>query len=191
MRRKRKRPTTTKPSGGVLAAMRRKSPKPGRPILSLVIIGILLIGWIIVRDEPVTTPADADVVVYVASSCKCYQPWIQQLRRDGLAVSALQTHDIVRKQASLGVPREFSACHTAVANGYWLEGHLPAASIAALTAEAPEEVSGIAHLRANVDTSEGVAWEVVSYDTSGEPISSAPDHQHANGNERELTHERP
>lgn len=88
------------------------------PILSLSVIGLLLIGWIIIRDESPTAPEDADVAVYVSASCACYKPWVQQLRRGGLAVSVQQTRDIVRTQSSLGVPREFAACHTALARGY-------------------------------------------------------------------------
>ncbi len=190
MGRKRKRRPATTRSGGVLAAIRRKPRKLARPFLSLTVIGLLLIGWMIIRYEPATAPEDADVIVYVSSSCKCYKPWIQQLRREGLAVSALQTRDIVRKQASLGVPREFSACHTAVASGYWLEGHVPGASITALTSEAPENVAGIAHLRANVKTGERVTYEVVSYDAQGQALSSAQQRQSTGENETGVTHDR-
>lgn len=193
MSQKRNRRPKAKRHGGGLATFRRQPRKPARPMLSITVMGLLIIGWTIVwtiiQYEPATAPEDADVIVYVTSSCKCYRPWIQQLRRDGLAVSALQTRDIIRKQASLGIPREFSACHTAVANGYWLEGHVTAAAIAALTSKAPDDVAGLAHLRANVKSTERVTYEIVSYDTSGRPLSSAPQRQSADENEQGVTHD--
>lgn len=189
MGQKRNQQHTTTQHGGVLAAMRRKPRKPPRPLLSLTVIVLLLFGWMFIRYEPVIAPEDADVIVYVSLSCKCYKPWIRQLRRDGLAVSVLKTRDIVLKQSSLGVPREFSSCHTAVASGFWLEGHVPAASITALTSEAPGKVAGIAHLRANVNTGEGLTYEVVSYDTLGQALARTQQGQSIDENENGVTHD--
>jgi hypothetical protein len=110
--------------------------------------------------------------VCVSPRCSCYRPWIRDLRRDGLAAAVVQTRDVVRSQAELGVPREFAACHTAVANDYWIEGHVPAASIITLLNDAPADVEGLAHLRAEIQSKDRLVWEVVMYDTEGDPISS-------------------
>ena len=148
-----------------------------------------MIAWMIIRYEPVTAPDDADVIVYVSSSCSCYRPWIRDLRRDGLAVSVVQTRDIIKAQAQLGVPREFAACHTAVANNYWIEGHVPAESITSLLNNAAEDIAGLAHLRAEIQSGDALAWEVVTYNAEGEPISSAPQIQTSVESEEGVTHE--
>lgn len=133
---------------------------------------MLMTGWMIVRYEPVTAPQDADVVVYVSPRCTCYRPWIRDLRRDGLAVGVVQTADIAKSQAELGVPREFVACHTAVANDHWIEGHVRAASIISLLKDSPADVVGVAYLRAEIQSGDQLAWEVVSYNAEGDPITS-------------------
>jgi hypothetical protein len=154
--------------------VRRGTKKPVRPLLSLAGIALFMIVWMVVRYEPATAPEDADVVVYATASCKCYRPWVRALKQDGLKVGVVQTRSIMRTQADLGVPREFSACHTAAAGGYWFEGHVPAASITALLTEKPDNISGLAHLRAEQQTGERLLWEVVTYDAEGDPISSIP-----------------
>lgn len=148
-----------------------------------------MIVWMIIRYEPVTSPDEADVIVYVSASCSCYRPWIRDLRRNGLAVGVLQTRDVVRSQAELGVPREFAACHTAVANGYWIEGHVPAGPIASLLKDPPTDVAGLAHLRAERPTGDDLAWEVVTYDAEGEPISSLPQMEDSTESVEGATHE--
>ena len=44
---------------------------------------------------------------------------------------------------TLGIPESLSACHTAIVNGYLIEGHVPAADIARLLREKPK-VAGLA-----------------------------------------------
>jgi hypothetical protein len=44
---------------------------------------------------------------------------------------------------TLGVPDGLAACHTAIVNGYLIEGHVPAADIARLLKEKPK-VAGLA-----------------------------------------------
>jgi hypothetical protein len=185
-RNRRKAPTR---SVSLLAALRRGNGKPVRPILSLTLIGLFMVGWIIIRYEPVTAPEDADVIVYASPRCSCYRPWIRNLRRDGLAVGVVQTQDVVQSQAELGVPREFAACHTAVASDYWIEGHVPAASIITLLNDAPADVAGLAHLRAEIQSGDQSAWEVVTYDAEGDPISSLMQVEQPTESEIGATHE--
>ncbi len=41
-------------------------------------------------------------------------------------------------KARFGVPEPLQSCHTAIVDGYVIEGHVPAADIARLLAERPE-----------------------------------------------------
>jgi hypothetical protein len=189
MSRKRNRPAPPKRNSSVLAAIRGGNRKPVRPILSLTLIGLFMIGWMIIQYEPVTAPEDADVIVYVSPRCSCYRPWIRDLRRNGLAVGVVQTLDIVESQAELGVPREFGACHTAVANDYWIEGHVPAASIIRLLNDGPADVAGIAHLRAEIQSGDQLAWEVVAYNAKGDPISGITQVEQPTESDIGATHE--
>lgn len=172
--------------------MRVESRKTVRPILWLTAIWLLMMVWHIIPDEPPTAPGDvdADVIVYVTASCSCYRPWISDLRRDGLAVNVVQTRDVVKAQAELGVPREFAACHTAVANGYWIEGHVPAGPIASLLRDPPEGVAGVAHLRAEIQSGDQLVWEVVTYNAEGDPMSSLTQVEQPTENDIGATHEK-
>ncbi|MBE9030455.1 CopG family transcriptional regulator [filamentous cyanobacterium LEGE 11480] len=49
--------------------------------------------------------------------------------------------DAIKKQHNL--PNDLAACHTAIAAGYVIEGHIPAADIQRLLAEKPK-IAGIA-----------------------------------------------
>ena len=189
MNRKRNRRTPPKRNTSVLAALRGANRTPVRPILSLTLIGLFMIGWMIIRYEPVTAPDDADVIVYVSSQCSCYRPWIRNLRRDGLAVGVVQTQDIAQLQAELGVPREFAACHTAVANDYWIEGHVPAASIISLLNGPSNDVAGLAYLRAEIQSGDQMFWEVVTYNADGEPMSSVTQVEQPIESDIRATHE--
>jgi len=176
MSRKRKRRSSPLQHRSLLARLRRNSErgKPVRPVQALVVTVLFMVTWAIIRYEPTTPPEEADIVVYTNKSCKCYLPWVRELKRAGIAVGVVQTRSVINTQAELGVPREFAACHTAFAAGYWIEGHVPAASIASLLQSRPQNVGGIAHLRAERQTRERLQWEVVTYDREGRLISSEP-----------------
>lgn len=188
MSRRRKRRSPPKRTS-FFSWVRRGSKKPVKPVLSLAGIALFMIVWMVIRYEPATAPEDADVVVFATASCKCYRPWVRVLRRDGLKVGVVQTRSIMRTQAELGVPREFSACHTAAAGGYWFEGHVPAASIAALLDTKAGGVSGLAVLRTEQQTGERLLFEVVTYGTDGQPISSETQAQPIADRDEQVRHD--
>jgi hypothetical protein len=53
------------------------------------------------------------------------------------------TEDLDRIKADNGLPTGLSACHTTLAGGYVIEGHIPAADIQRLLTEKPD-IAGIA-----------------------------------------------
>ena len=75
-------------------------------------------------------------------NCGCCKAWIEHLRDNGFAVNDQVTADLVAFKQTLGVPRDLVSCHTAVFNGHFVEGHVPAADVKRLT-EQPD-IAGIA-----------------------------------------------
>lgn len=59
------------------------------------------------------------------------------------AVTVEETLDINKIKVDHQVPEELYSCHTAIVNGYVIEGHVPAAEIIRLLEEKPD-VIGIA-----------------------------------------------
>ncbi len=83
------------------------------------------------------------ITVYKDASCGCCKSWIEHLIKHGYRVVAKDSDDMTEIKRSLGVPEALTSCHTAVVNGYLIEGHVPAADIARLLKTKPK-VAGLA-----------------------------------------------
>lgn len=93
-----------------------------------------------------SAPAVAEgptVVVYKTPTCGCCTKWIDHLRAAGFEVEATELASLAMVKASNGVPRPLASCHTALIEGYVIEGHVPAEDIRRLLEQRPA-VSGLA-----------------------------------------------
>ena len=96
------------------------------------------------RISPPETAAKKPIItVYKDPGCGCCKSWIEHLIKHGYRVDAKDTPDMTEIKRTLGVPDALTACHTAVVNGYLIEGHVPAADIDRLLAQKPR-VAGLA-----------------------------------------------
>lgn len=86
--------------------------------------------------------APPSVTVYKSPTCGCCTKWVSHLRDAGFAVTAVDVRDLQRIKTENGVSREISSCHTAVVDGYVLEGHVPATDVLRLLDERPQ-VTGL------------------------------------------------
>jgi hypothetical protein len=77
------------------------------------------------------------IQVYKSASCGCCNAWVEHLRENGFAVKAYDVADPSDYREKFGVPQALGSCHTALAGGYALEGHVPAREIKRLLAERP------------------------------------------------------
>lgn len=89
------------------------------------------------RAEPAT------VQVYKSPTCGCCQGWVEHLRESGFAVAVQDVDDLTAIKRMAGVPEALQACHTALVDGYTIEGHVPATAIERLLRERPE-IAGLA-----------------------------------------------
>jgi hypothetical protein len=76
------------------------------------------------------------VEVWKDPDCGCCNDWIAHLQSHGYAVTAHDAGNTVRR-AELGMPAAYGSCHTALVDGYVLEGHVPASDIERLLRERP------------------------------------------------------
>jgi len=83
------------------------------------------------------------VQVYKSPTCGCCNKWIEHLESNGFSVHATDVPDLTPIKAENGVPRRLASCHTAIVDGYLVEGHVPAADVHRLLRERPK-VSGLA-----------------------------------------------
>lgn len=77
------------------------------------------------------------VTVYKSPSCGCCGKWVEHMKANGFPVVTIDTENVAAHKARLGVPEAMGSCHTAVVNGYLVEGHVPAADVKRLLAEKP------------------------------------------------------
>lgn len=85
------------------------------------------------------------MTVYKTSACGCCEAWVEHVRAAGLEVDArdVAREGLVEHKRRLGVDPGLAACHTAVIDGYVIEGHVPAADIRRLLTERPR-IAGLA-----------------------------------------------
>jgi len=95
--------------------------------------------------RPSTAPAaQARIVVHKSPTCGCCKDWIEHLERHGFRVEARDREDMGAFKDRVGVPATLRSCHTALAGGYVLEGHVPADLVRRLLDDAPRNVRGLA-----------------------------------------------
>ncbi|MBL8328553.1 MAG: DUF411 domain-containing protein [Rubrivivax sp.] len=78
----------------------------------------------------------ASVQVWKDSGCGCCGDWIRHLQQAGFTVKVHDTGNAAAR-ARLGIAPRYGSCHTAVVEGYAIEGHVPAREIQRLLKERP------------------------------------------------------
>ena len=87
----------------------------------------------------------ASLTMYRDANCGCCLAWAGHVERGGVHdVEAVNHPDMAAVKAEHGVPGDLLSCHTAVVDGYVIEGHVPVADIERLLTERPEGVAGLA-----------------------------------------------
>jgi len=98
-------------------------------------------------DAPDTTAAlNADlptVRLIKTPACGCCTLWGDRMREAGFLVAMEDVQDLRPIRAEHGVPGEVIACHTALVDGYVVEGHVPPEAVKRMLNERPE-ITGIA-----------------------------------------------
>lgn len=83
-----------------------------------------------------------NINVYRSPDCSCCGGWIAHLKTQGFSIQDFPTPDIDAVKQRYKVPDNLTSCHTAIVNGYVIEGHVPANDIKRLLQERPN-VSGL------------------------------------------------
>jgi hypothetical protein len=102
----------------------------------------LAIGLLVVNAE-VKAEKPAEMVVYRSPTCGCCEKWITHLKQNNFIIKDSVTDNIQAIKTQYGVTAEMASCHTAIVNGYVIEGHVPANDIKTLLKTRPD-VLGIA-----------------------------------------------
>lgn len=112
------------------------------------------------------------VTVYKDAGCGCCAAWVDHLKANGFPIAAV--HDVPNMtphKQKLGVPERLASCHTAVVDGYTIEGHVPASEIKRLLTERPKAkglaVPGMPHGSPGMETGRVDPYDVLLFDANG------------------------
>ncbi len=137
-----------------------------RPLLLSVALAAGIVG------TTLSAPAlAADITVYKSPSCGCCSKWADHLQAKGHTVTTknMENLDAIKKLA--GVPEGLQSCHTAMVEGYVLEGHVPAKDIERLLAQRPNAkglaVPGMPVGSPGMEGGAPDRYDVMLFDTDG------------------------
>lgn len=121
-----------------------KSLLTALPAVALVLGTATLIMPIMAHAESHMMMAEHGTMQVTKSpTCGCCTAWVALARKEGYDVETTDTADITSVKMDAGVPDDLWACHTAMIDGYVVEGHVPFAALSKLLEERPD-IIGIA-----------------------------------------------
>jgi hypothetical protein len=109
-----------------------------------LVAGLVLLCGVSAAAQPPATAGDAPrrVTVFKSATCDCCKKWIAHMTAAGFVVDAKDVTDLAQAKEAHHVPAAVRTCHTALLDGYVIEGHVPADVVARLLREHPA-VDGI------------------------------------------------
>lgn len=81
---------------------------------------------------------NTEIKVYRDPECQCCHKWITHLEKSKFTVLDMLTPDMASVKEAVKLPKPMTSCHTAIVEGYIIEGHVPAADIRRLLTERPD-----------------------------------------------------
>jgi hypothetical protein len=114
------------------------------------------------------------MTVYKSPTCGCCSGWVEYMQEEGFKVNSIDTNDMDSVKTRLGLtdPRLHS-CHTAVIDGYIVEGHVPADDVKRLLSEKPAILGltapGMPMMSPGMASRTPQGYDVLSVDEAGIP----------------------
>ena len=99
-----------------------------------------VIALVATAGSSVAAQRPGTVEVYKSPTCGCCALWVKHLEANGFTTRVTEREDLAPIKTKHGVPAKAGSCHTAIVDGYVVEGHVPAADIKRLLKERPAVV---------------------------------------------------
>jgi hypothetical protein len=132
---------------------------------------LFLICLLLAAGAHAAEPANT-ISVYKTPTCGCCTAWVEYLRDNGFHVEAHDMQSLEQTKTRLGLtdPRLMS-CHTAVIDGYVVEGHVPANDIRRMVSEKPDVVGitapGMPQMSPGMHSVEPKDYDVLFFNDEG------------------------
>ncbi len=83
----------------------------------------------------------AKVTVYRSPDCSCCEGWVEHIQKHGFKIKDdIKTEEMEAIKEAYKLPQQLASCHTAIIDGYVMEGHVPANDIKRFIAQSPKQV---------------------------------------------------
>jgi len=112
-------------------------------VLNIFLVIALLVFNAGIKAGTLSADKPIDIVVYRSPTCECCGKWLEHMKKNNFNVKDIVTDDVQAIKKKYGVPEAMASCHTAIVDGYVIEGHVPANDIMKLLKTKPKIV-GIA-----------------------------------------------
>ena len=125
---------------------------------------------LLIASQP-SLSAEQGVTVYKSPTCGCCTGWVDYLQDNGLQVKIIDLQDLDPIKKKYGVSRQLQSCHTALVDGYVIEGHVPVDDIRRLVKEQPEitglTAPGMPPMSPGMASLKPKGYDVLSFDRKG------------------------
>lgn len=81
-----------------------------------------------------------EMTVYKTPYCGCCGNWIESMKKEGFKINTIVKDDFDHIKREKGIIKENASCHTAMIDGYVIEGHVDYSAIKKLLTEKPKDV---------------------------------------------------
>jgi hypothetical protein len=96
---------------------------------------------------------------------------MEHLTENGFKVTGKDMDNVQPIKDDVGLPAKLASCHTAIVDGYVVEGHVPAGDIKRMLKERPKIVGlsapGMPQGSPGMETGRKDAYDVVAFDAKG------------------------
>lgn len=121
-------------------------------LFSVLTIGLLVIATVACSSDAPEPQAQAaaqpvaidaslpTVTVYKTPTCGCCSLWVDHMAENGFPTRTYDVESTAQIREQNGMPATVGSCHTAIVDGYVVEGHVPAETVKRLISEKPDIV---------------------------------------------------
>lgn len=111
------------------------------------------------------------VKVWKTPTCGCCGKWVRHMQAAGFRVEVTDVANVDPIKTANGLPLHLASCHTALVDGYVIEGHVPASDVRRLLKERPDIVGltapGMPPGSPGMDVPGSPPYDVLSLDKDG------------------------
>lgn len=84
-----------------------------------------------------------EMIVYKTPYCGCCTNWIAQMKDKGFNIKTIVQDNFDKMKMSKGITQQTASCHTALIDGYVIEGHVDYSAIKKLLTDKPKDILGL------------------------------------------------